>query len=143
MNKRFTLILLIFIIATTSFSQESPEMFAQYQDSSVYRIVIKTQNFNGTENIALDNFTIKFKNGETKVYYIRYGDMLISSLTIPYSMLDRFIEFEKQVRSVKCKVSDCVDSILFDDGKEKIEIPIDILYEELVSSLMIELEQTE
>ncbi|HIP32137.1 MAG TPA: hypothetical protein EYG86_05195 [Crocinitomicaceae bacterium] len=142
MSNYLLLLFLSFSLSATTKAQSS-SLFTQYQDSSVYRIVMKTQNFNGTENIALDNFTIKFKNGETKVYYIRYGDMLISSLTIPYSMLDRFIEFEKQVRSVKCTDSDCVDSILFDDGNEKFEIPIDILYEELVSSLMIELEQTD
>ena len=143
MNKHFILSSFFLFVTFLSFSQKSDDLFVQYKDSSSYRIVIKTQNFNGTEDIALDNFTIKFKNGQTKVYYIRYGDMLISSLTIPYSMLDRFEEFEKQVRDVECKSDDCKDSILFDDGIRKIVIPIDVLNEELVSSLMIELEQME
>ena len=128
-------------IHSSVFSQENTEIFSNYTDVEEYKIVMKTQNFNGTEDIALDNLTIKMKDGEMKIYYIRYGDMLISSLTIPYSILERFIAFEKQIRSVRCESEDCKDSILIDDGTNKIQIPIDILHEELISTLMLELEQ--
>ncbi len=121
------------------FSQET-NLFEQYKDSATYKIVIKTQNFNGTEDIAADNLTIKYKDDETKVYYIRYGDMLISSVTIPYSIIERFIEFEKHVHELKSKQKTSV-SILFDDGITQVVIPIDILNEELVNSLMIELRE--
>ncbi len=140
-----TKIIFIFIallsVAHLSFSQESEGVFSRYKDSSSYKIVIKTRNFNGTEDVALDNLTIKYKNGETKVYYIRYGDMLISSVTIPYSIIERFIEFEQQVKNLECKIESCTDSILIDSGSHKIIIPIDVLNEELVGSLMIELRQ--
>ncbi len=126
-----------FILSTSSFSQEFQGIIEQYKDSSTYKIVIKTQNYNGTEDIVLDNLTIKFKEGETKVYYIRYGDMLISSVTIPYSVLERFVEFEKQVNALACEKDGCTVSILFNDGITKKVIPIDLLNEELVSSLMI------
>jgi len=143
MSKLLTLTYILLISIFHSFSQGSvTEIFKNHENSARYKIVMKTQNFNGTEDIALDNFTIKFNDGETKIYYIRYGDMLISSLTIPYSMLDRFKEFEKQARSVECS-ENCPDSILIDDGTNNVVIPIDILNEELISNLMLELEQKE
>tara|TARA_R110002072_G_scaffold172042_4_gene325873 strand:- start:30554 stop:30985 length:432 start_codon:yes stop_codon:yes gene_type:complete len=141
MVKHSFLLLILFFFTSVSYSQDTTDIFSQFTDNTDFKVVIKTQNFNGTEDIALDNFTIKKRGAETKIYYIRYGDMLISSLTVPYSILDRFIKFEKHVRSVACKSKDCKDSILFDDGKRQVVIPIDILYEELVGSLMLELEQ--
>ena len=85
MYKSLLLITLFISLLFTGLSQDSSEVFSKYTDVDEYKIVMKTQNFNGTEDIALDNFTIKMKGGEMKIYYIRYGDMLISSLTIPYS----------------------------------------------------------
>ncbi|MBL1281439.1 MAG: hypothetical protein COA33_014270 [Fluviicola sp.] len=140
MPKFFLTIILSFALVFVASSQDTTLIFSTFNDDSDYKVVMKTQNFNGSEDIALDNLTIKKKGDETKVYYIRYGDMLISSLTIPYSIIERFIKFEKHVRSVECKTNDCKDSVLFIYGEKRIVIPIDILYEELLSNLMLELE---
>ena len=67
--------------------------------------------------------------------------MLISSLEIPYSIMDILIKFEDRVYSVECKKEECEDSILFDDGLTQKTISIDILHEELLSNLMLELER--
>ncbi|MFT5859978.1 MAG: hypothetical protein ACI865_002085, partial [Flavobacteriaceae bacterium] len=50
---------------------------------------MKTQEKINDQYIALDVFTIKAYLDSTKVYYVRYGDMLISSLTMQYSIIDR------------------------------------------------------
>ena len=141
---RLLLLFIAFVFCFhTASAQGSNKIIPIYKDSSTYKLVIKTMNYNGEKDIAQDNLTFKFKNGETKVYYIRYGDMLISSLTIPYSIYDRLVQFEDTVNSVHCEKESCTDSILIEIGDNSFSVSIDVLDEELVSNLMLELESDE
>ena len=143
MIRIFLLFIAFLFCFHTANGQGSNKIIPIYKDSSTYKLVIKTMNYTGERDVAQDNLTFKFKNGETKVYYIRYGDMLISSLTIPYSIYDRLVQFEDTVNSVDCKKKSCTDSILIEIGDNSYSVSIDVLDEELVSNLMLELESDE
>ena len=138
MNKYFAFI--FFILPFCSSAQNDGHIISSYIDSTEFKIVMRTEKENDSRYVALDNMTIKVKGDTTLVYYIRYGDMMISSLTIPFPIIESLVVFEDKVHSLACTSSDCVETLLFDDGINQIRIPIDILNEELLSNLMLELE---
>jgi hypothetical protein len=136
------LLLLTLMSPLSSFSQDTTNILSSYSDSIEYRIIMKTQEKINDQYIALDVFTIKAYLDSTKVYYVRYGDMLISSLTMQYSIIDRIIEFEQKVNSLACIEEDhCTNRILIEGTSNAYTVPIDVLHEELLSNLMLELEK--
>jgi hypothetical protein len=44
--------------------------------------------FNGDRDIAMDNMTIKWNGEQTRVFYTKYGDMMLSNVTIPFGIID-------------------------------------------------------
>ncbi|MFT5777228.1 MAG: hypothetical protein ACI837_000159 [Crocinitomicaceae bacterium] len=123
-------------------AQNESAFIGNYSDSTNFRIIIKTQNKVEGDFITLDVFTIKGYEDSTKVYYIRYGDMLISSLMMEYSILDKLVAFEEKANSLACiEEAQCINQILIEGASNSYTIPMDILNEELLSNLMLELEK--
>ncbi len=138
--KPLILYFLLTLTSTFSFSQ-SERLFPSYLDSTEYRIILKTQEKNGNEFVTLDVFTIKSYKDSTKVYYVRYGDMLISSLMMEYSILDEMIAFEQTLSELACtEKTNCPNRILIEGASKSYSVPIDLLNEELLSNLMLKLE---
>lgn len=140
MNMKTIVLFCLLIVPLIGVSQDDKKVVAYYKDSTHFKLVIKTEESNGDRNIALDNLTARVKGDTTVVYYTHYGDMLISSLTIPYNVVDKMIEFESQVIERACKTENCTHSIVFKVGDKELRIPIDDLDQELVSSFMLKLE---
>lgn len=137
--KSFVPLLFIF---TSHFghSQDTTSVFKNYEDSSSYKIVFRVEKHDGDRYIALDNLTIKAKGNDTKVYYMRYGDGLVSSLIIPEFILEDIKDFEQKIYDNKCG-DNCELNVLIETGEKKIRIPIDLLQEEIVTNFMLFLEQ--
>lgn len=137
--KSIVLLLLIFI-SHFGHSQDTTSVFENYEDSSSYKIVFRVEKHDGDRNIALDNLTIKAKGNDTKVYYMRYGDGLVSSLIIPELILEDIKDFEQKIYDNKCG-DNCELNVLIETGGKKIRVPIDLLQEEIVTNFMLFLEQ--
>lgn len=141
--KKITLLLLSILSLSTSYAQDSILFMSEFENSSIYKLVIRTEETINNEFIAVDNLTVKVQNDSTRVYFMSYSDGMVSSLMIPYSVFDNFLEFEKTIQSNQCKSGECPNSILFESGEKKKRYPIDILFVESLSSFMLELENPE
>lgn len=141
MPKQTTTFLIFILLSVYSIGQEMELILPFYQDSTSYKIVIRTEKLIDDRHEALDNMTVKVSPEETKVYYIRYDDGMISSLTFPWSITDLFTEFEQNVHNQKCESTNCIESIRFEIGDKAARIPIDVLNEELLSTFMLKLEE--
>lgn len=116
-------------------------IIAPYADSSAYKFVLRTEEKLDDRFVALDNMTIKANGDTCKVYYMHYGDGLVSSVMIPFSVFSNFAAFEKKVINSACEKPECTYSILIEAGEDSLRVPIDILYLEMLSSFMLELER--
>ena len=134
------LLLLLMGMTQMSFSQETTSIFENYDDSTSYKIVFRVEKHDGDRYIALDNLTIKAKGNDTKVYYMRYGDGLVSSLMIPELILEDIKTFEQKIYNNKCG-ENCELNVLIEVGAKKVRVPIDLLQEEIVTNFMLLLEQ--
>lgn len=112
----------------------------EFENATTYKLVIRTENKVDDRFVALDNLTAKISNDTAKVYYMNYGDGLVSSLTIPFSIFDDLKAFEQKVSEYGCQEDPCSHFILFEIDDKSIRYPIDILHAESVSSLMLALE---
>ncbi|MCO4813802.1 MAG: hypothetical protein KC454_03775 [Flavobacteriales bacterium] len=137
---KYYLLLLLTLLTQISFSQEKTSIFENYEDSTSYKIVFRVEKNDGDRYIALDNLTIRAKGNDTKVYYMRYGDGLVSSLMIPELILQDIKDFEQKIYDNKCG-ENCELNVLIEFGVKKIRIPIDLLQEEIVTNFMLFLEQ--
>ena len=137
---KYNLLLLLTLLTQISFSQEKTSIFENYEDSTSYKIVFRVEKNDGDRYIALDNLTIRAKGNDTKVYYMRYGDGLVSSLMIPELILQDIKDFEQKIYDNKCG-ENCELNVLIEFGVKKIRIPIDLLQEEIVTNFMLFLEQ--
>jgi len=137
---KFCLLLLLTVLTQISFSQETNSVFENYEDSTSYKIVFRVEKHDGDRYIALDNLTIRAKGNDTKVYYMRYGDGLVSSLMIPELILQDIKDFERKIYDNQCD-ENCELNVLIEFGVKKIRIPIDLLQEEIVTNFMLFLEQ--
>ncbi len=137
---KYNLLLLLTLLTQISFSQEKTSIFENYEDSTSYKIVFRVEKNDGDRYIALDNLTIRAKGNDTKVYYMRYGDGLVSSLMIPELILQDIKDFEQKIYDNKCG-ENCELSVLIEFGVKKIRIPIDLLQEEIATNFMLFLEQ--
>lgn len=137
---KFYLLLLLTVLTQISFSQETNSVFENYEDSTSYKIVFRVEKHDGDRYIALDNLTIRAKGNDTKVYYMRYGDGLVSSLMIPELILQDIKDFERKIYDNQCD-ENCELNVLIEFGVKKIRIPIDLLQEEIVTNFMLFLEQ--
>lgn len=132
--------LLFLLLSISAFGQESNSIISSHENDQLVKIVIRTEEKLEDRFIALDNMTIKISGDTTKVYYMNYGDGLVSSVMIPYPVFERFVHFEDKIIGFECKSQPCPHSILIEVGQESRRFPIDILYLEAVSSFMLELE---
>lgn len=123
-----------------SFAQYE-SILAPYSDSIRYKFVLRTEEKLEDRYIALDNMTIKAMGDTCKIYYMHYSDGLVSSVMIPYSVFSAFVDFEKKVINSACEKPECTYSILLEANDKTLRVPIDILYLELLSSFMLELER--
>ena len=97
--------------------------------------------FNGDRNIAMDNMTIKRNGEQTRVFYTKYGDMMISNVTIPYGIIDQLKKFESEVRALDSQEEKSKYTILFLSGDRELVIPIDVLHVDSLSSFMLSPEE--
>ena len=140
LNQILTLLFII-SISTLSIGQEQDLLLSNFKDSTQFKAVIRTEKKIDDRYEALDNMTIKVSPEETKVYYIRYDDGMISSLTFPWSINELLVAFEQDVYSVRCTSNECVESVSFEIGENLVRIPIDVLNEEMLSTFMLKLEE--
>ncbi len=135
-------LLFIFLLLSLPVSAQTYEsIITTYADSTVYKVVIRTEEKVDDRFVALDNMTARVTEDTAKVYYMNYGDGLVSSIMIPYSVYDDFLKFEQKVISKACEKPECSYSVLFEVGDQQLRVPIDILYVESLSSFMLELEE--
>lgn len=125
----------------SSFSQaDTIDLISHFENDQVVKIVIRTEEKLDDRFVALDNMTIKISGDTSKVYYMNYGDGLVSSVMIPFPVFERFVNFEKKIQGYACKSEPCTNSVLIEIDQQNVRYPIDILYLEALSSFMLELE---
>lgn len=136
--KLFVLFVLLFSSLVTV--GQSDEVIAPHINEKEVKIVIRTEEKLEDHYVALDNMTIKVNADTSKVYYMHYGDRIISSVTIPYPVFDKFINYEQSLKEYTCLSEPCLNSVLIEIGTTSKRYPIDILHVESLSSLMLEFE---
>ncbi len=135
------LILLFSLIGSVhSFGQDSHSIIKEYKDSAVYRLVIRTEVFVNDKYVAMDNFTARVTADTVKIYYMRYGDGMVSSLMIPFPVYDKFIDFEQKMIEGGTLVSSNEYSIKFEIGELELRVPVDILFIDNLTHFMFSLE---
>ena len=97
--------------------------------------------FNVDRDIAMDNMTIKWKGEQTRVFYTKCGDMMISNVTIPFGIIDQLKKFESEVRALDNQEGKSKYMILFLSGDRELVIPIDVLHVESLSNFMLSPEE--
>ncbi|MFZ9029564.1 MAG: hypothetical protein ACO2Z9_11145, partial [Crocinitomicaceae bacterium] len=70
------------------------------------------------------------------LYYMRYGDGLVSKLMIPYNITDQLIDLENEIIAKSCSDA-CEYSVRITLGEKSERIPIDVLSVELISTFML------
>ncbi len=117
-------------------SQEYTQLMKSCADSTDFKIVFRTEENSGIRDVTLDNMTVLVKGDTTHLYYMRYGDGLVSKLMIPYNITDLLIDLEKEIISKACPEA-CEYSVRIDLGDKSERIPIDVLSVELISTFML------
>ena len=140
MNRLLLSVLTLFVSLLTFAQENDHPIIAPHSQDEVVRIVIRTEEKVNDQFIAIDNLTIKVSGDTSKVYYMNYGDGIVSSMMIPFPVFKKYIAFEEAVSGYECLSKDCKYSILIEIGEERRRYVIDILHLEAVSSLMLELE---
>lgn len=130
-----TLILILFPI--TGFSQEYTRLMKSCEGSEEYKIVFRTEEDTGIRDVTVDNMTVLVKGDTTHLYYMRYGDGLVSKLMIPFNITDQLIALEDQIIAKACEIEGCEYSVRIDLGDRSERIPIDVLSVELLSTFML------
>lgn len=118
-------------------SQEFTRLMKSCADSSEFKIVFRTEEDTGVREVTVDNMTVLVKGDTTHLYYMRYGDGLVSKLMIPYNITDQLIDLENEIISKSCKIEGCEYSVRIDLGEKSERIPIDVLSVELISTFML------
>ena len=110
-------------------------------DSSEFKIVFRTEEDTGLGQVTVDNMTVLVKGDTTHLYYMRYGDGLVSKLMVPFNITEQLVELEDLIISKACKPEDCEYSVRIDLGEKSERIPIDVFNVELLSTFMLDQEQ--
>lgn len=139
--KAFVITSLIFLLSHVSFAQADTSIVHYFKDSTSYKVVIRTESLVNNEYIALDNLTARVKGDTTNVYYMNYGDGMVSQMMIPYPTYEDFLAFEQRVNSFRTSDSKTTYSVKIEIGNKHLRIPIDILHLEELSSFMLKLEE--
>lgn len=135
---RLYLFFILILCTRFTFAQDLEPRLSQYDDSTHYKLVFRTEQYNGDRFIQLDNLTARVNGDTTKLFYTRYGDMMISSLMIPYNIFEKFLTLEASIFSGKCpEANDCEYSLLITTGTYEQRIPIDEFHTELLSTFML------
>ena len=117
-------------------SQEYSRLMKSCADSSEFKIVFRTEEDTGIREVTVDNMTVLVKGDTTHLYYMRYGDGLVSKLMIPYNITDQLIDLENEIISKAC-AEGCEYSVRINLGEKSERIPIDVLSVELISTFML------
>jgi len=133
---------LTFLLFALSFCTmgQSEDIIAPHAGEKEVKIVVRTEEKLEDRYIAIDNLTIKVFGDSSKVYYMNYGDGMVSSMMIPFPVYDKYIAFEESLKEYHCLSETCKYSVLVEVGETSKRYIIDILHMEAVSSLMLELE---
>lgn len=137
------IILLNILCLTLSFTalSQKESILKDFKDSSIYKIVIRTEVLVDNEYIAMDNLTARVTEDTVKIYYMHYGNGDVSSLMIPYSVYDQFLAFEQSIIDEEYSKPEPTNySIKFEIGSRELRIPIDILLLENLSNFRFSLE---
>ena len=137
MKASFFLIFLSVFSVNQVFGQDFERLMAEYSDSTDFKIVFRTEEDNGDRMVALDNLTILVNGDTTDLYYLRYGDGMISQLMIPWSIMDELVELENQFISKACKKENCEYSMRIEVNGKSESIPIDVLQSDMLSEFML------
>lgn len=129
--------LLLIVIPMLGWSQEYNRLMKSCADSTEFKIVFRTEEDTGIRQVTVDNMTVLVKGDTTHLYYMRYGDGLVSKLMIPYNITDKLIELEDQIIEKACPSEGCEYSVKVDLGDRSERIPIDVLDVELLSTFML------
>ena len=133
----FLSILFILFLPLFGFSQEYDRLMKSCQGSEEFKIVFRTEEDTGIREVTVDNMTVLVKGDTTHLYYMRYGDGLVSKLMIPYNITDQLIALEDQIIAKACEIEGCEYSVRIDLGDRSERIPIDVLNVELLSTFML------
>ena len=137
-----SLITVFFLFGTIHcFGQTKSSIIETYKDSALYKLVIRTEYLVDDNYVALDNFTARVTEDTVKIYYMRYGDGMVSSLMIPFSVFDKFIEFEQKIIEADNFKLDSPYSVKFEIGSLELRVPIDILIVDNLTNFMFSLEE--
>ena len=118
-------------------SQGFDRLMEACSDSTEFKIVFRTEEDTGDRQVTIDNMTVLVKGDTTHLYYMRYGDGLVSKLMIPYNITVQLIELENEVISKACDAGECEYSVRIDLGEKSERIPIDVLSVEMLSTFML------
>lgn len=138
--KKLSFILFIFFYSAQSFGQQKTSIIKEYKDTALYKLVIRTEVLVDDNYVAMDNFTARVTEDTVKIYYMRYGDGMVSSLMIPYPIFDKFIEFEQKIIEAEDSNPQTLYSIKFEVGQLEMRIPVDILFIDNLTHFMFSLE---
>lgn len=122
-------------------SQQYDHLVASCKDSAEYKLVFRTEEFTGDRHATIDNMTVISYGDTTKLYYMHYGNGMVSSLMIPFDIMDDLTQFEEDIISKACTSDDCEYSILIESGNKTVRIPIDAFLVESIPTLMLKLEE--
>lgn len=136
---RLTFALLLF--SNISFGQKNMNVIKPYADSSEVKLVLRTEKYSGDRHVVQDNLTFKIHNDTTQIYYMNYIDGTVSSLMIPYSVIDRFIDFEESIIGIECPYDNCQYSVVFANGPDEQRVYINASQMYMLEELMLELEE--
>lgn len=129
--------LVLIALPFMGFSQEYDRLMKSCEGSDEYKIVFRTEEDTGLREVTVDNMTVLVKGDTTHLYYMRYGDGLVSKLMIPYNITEQLIDLEDQIISKACEAEGCEYSVRIDLGDRSERIPIDVLSVELLSTFML------
>ena len=137
MRTSFFLFYLSVFTLNSAYGQDFECLMAEYSDSTNFKIVFRTEEDNGDRMVALDNLTILVNGDTTDLYYLRYGDGMVSQLMIPWSIMEELIELENQFISKACAEEKCDYSIRIEVNGRSERIPIDVLQSDMLAEFML------
>lgn len=133
---------LFFCIGTSSlFCQDSTSILVRYKDSTNYKLVIRTEVLVEDDYVAMDNFTARITDDTVKIYYMRYGDGMVSSLMIPFPVYKELLDFEQKTIAASNGEAKSEYSIKFEIGEAELRVPVDILLIDNLTHFVFSLEE--
>lgn len=131
---------LVLLNGALLFGQDTTLLTSNYSGAEKVKIVVRTEELVNGEYIAVDNLTAKIQQDSAWVYYMSYGDGMVSSMMIPFPVMDQFIDFERTIAHLES--SDHGHYFMrFEIEEKMVRYPIDLLEVERLSGFMLLLEE--